>query len=83
MKNYALRLVLQTLALVLGASLRSQAQSANTAPADTIVFHGHVYTENENTSGRRPWPFAERRSPQSEAMQKSSAPAAFCRSSSS
>ncbi len=51
MKNYALRLILQTLALVLGASLRSQAQSANTAPADTIVFHGHVYTEN----AKHPW----------------------------
>src|SRR6266478_8216688 len=46
MKNHALRLVLQTLALMLGASLLSQAQSANTAPADTIVLHGRVYTEN-------------------------------------
>ena len=46
MKNCALRLVLQTLALILGASLLSHAQSANTAPADTIVLHGRVYTEN-------------------------------------
>ena len=51
MKNYALRLVLQTLALLLGASLLSQAQSANTFPADTIVLHGRVYTENE----KQPW----------------------------
>jgi len=83
MKNYALRLVLQTLALVLGASLRSQAQSANTAPADTIVFHGHVYTENAKHQWAQAVAIAARRSPQSEAMQKSSAPAAFCRSSSS
>ncbi len=51
MKNHALRLVLQTLALMLGASLLSQAQSANTAPADTIVLHGGVYTENT----KQPW----------------------------
>jgi len=51
MKKYALRLVLQTLALMLGASLLSQAQSANTAPADTIVLHGRVYTEN----AKQPW----------------------------
>jgi predicted amidohydrolase YtcJ len=51
MKNYALRLVLQTLALMLGASLLSQAQSAKTAPADTIVLHGRVYTEN----AKQPW----------------------------
>src|SRR6266446_9401469 len=50
MRNYALRLVLQTLALMLGASLLSQAQSANTAPADTIVLHGRVYTENTKQS---------------------------------
>ena len=51
MKKYALRLVLQTLALMFGASLLSQAQSANTAPADTIVLHGRVYTENT----KQPW----------------------------
>jgi predicted amidohydrolase YtcJ len=51
MKNYALRLVLPTLALGLGASLLSQAQNANTAPADTIVLHGRVYTENT----KQPW----------------------------
>jgi len=51
MKNHALRLVLQTLALMFGASLLSQAQSANTAPADTIVLHGRVYTENT----KQPW----------------------------
>ena len=51
MKNYTLRLILQTLALVLGASLLSHAQSANTAPADTIVLHGRVYTEN----AKQPW----------------------------
>ena len=51
MRNYALRLVLQTLALMLGASLLSEAQSANTAPADTIVLHGRVYTENT----KQPW----------------------------
>ncbi len=51
MKNYALRLVLPTLALGLGASLLSQAQNANTAPADTIVLHGRVYTEN----AKKPW----------------------------
>jgi len=51
MKKYALRLVLQTLALMLGASLLSHAQNANTAPADTIVLHGRVYTENT----KQPW----------------------------
>jgi len=38
------------LALMIGASLLSQAQSANTAPADTIVLHGRVYTENTKQS---------------------------------
>jgi predicted amidohydrolase YtcJ len=51
MKNYVLRLVLQILALLLGASLLSQAQNPNTAPADTIVLHGRVYTENAG----QPW----------------------------
>jgi len=46
MKTHALRLVLQTLALVLGASGPSEAQSSKAVPADTIVLHGRVYTEN-------------------------------------
>ena len=44
MKTHFFRLVFQTLAVMLGASLLSQAQSPNTAPADTIVLHGRVYT---------------------------------------
>ena len=51
MKTHALRLVLQTLALVLGASLPSQAQSSKAVPTDTIVLHGSVYTEN----AKQPW----------------------------
>ena len=51
MKTHALRLVLQTLALVLGASLPSQAQSSKAVPADTIVLHGRVYTGN----AKQPW----------------------------
>ncbi len=51
MKTHALRLVLQTLALVLGASLPSQAQSSKAVPADAIVLHGRVYTEN----AKQPW----------------------------
>src|SRR5467141_3450650 len=51
MKTHALRLVLQTLALVLGASLPSQAQSSKAVPTDTIVLHGRVYTEN----AKQPW----------------------------
>jgi len=46
MKSHALRFVLQTLALMLGASLLSQGQSSKVLPADTIVLHGRVYTEN-------------------------------------
>src|ERR1700730_12073468 len=51
MKTHFFRLVFQTLAVMLGASLLSQAQSPNTAPADTIVLHGRVYTEN----AKQPW----------------------------
>jgi hypothetical protein len=51
MRNYPLRLVLETVALVLGASLPSEAQSPGTPPADTIVLHGRVYTEN----AKQPW----------------------------
>jgi predicted amidohydrolase YtcJ len=51
MKPRALRLILQTLALALGASLLSQAQSSKAVPADTIVLHGRVYTEN----AKQPW----------------------------
>ena len=51
MKTHALRLVLQTLALVLGGSLPSHAQSSKAVPADTIVLHGRVYTEN----AKQPW----------------------------
>jgi len=51
MRNYALRLVPQTLALVLGAALESGAQSPGTPPADTMVLHGRVYTEN----AKQPW----------------------------
>ena len=51
MKTHAFRFVLQILTLMLGASLLLQAQSANTSPADMIVLHGRVYTEN----GKQPW----------------------------
>jgi predicted amidohydrolase YtcJ len=46
MKIHPLRLILQVLALMLGASLLSHAQNAKVVPADTIVIHGRVYTEN-------------------------------------
>jgi predicted amidohydrolase YtcJ len=51
MKTHAFRLVLQTLALMLGVSLLSQAQNSKTIPADTIVLHGRVYTGN----AKQPW----------------------------
>jgi predicted amidohydrolase YtcJ len=51
MKTRALRLSLQVLAFILGASLLSQAQSTNPAPADTIILHGRAYTENV----KQPW----------------------------
>ena len=51
MRNYPLRLALETLALVLGASLLLEAQSPSSPPADTIVLHGRVYTEN----AKQPW----------------------------
>ena len=51
MKTHALRFILQTLALVLGASLPSQTPSSKAVPADTIVLHGRVYTEN----AKQPW----------------------------
>lgn len=51
MKTHALRLILQVLALMLGASLLSHAQSAKAVPADTILIHGRVYTENT----KQPW----------------------------
>jgi predicted amidohydrolase YtcJ len=51
MKTHPFRLVLQTLALMLGVLLLSQAQSSKTIPADTIVLHGRVYTGN----AKQPW----------------------------
>jgi predicted amidohydrolase YtcJ len=51
MKTHALRLILQVLALMLSACWLSQAQSAKAVPADTIVLHGRVYTEN----AKQPW----------------------------
>ena len=51
MKTHPFRLVLQTLALMLGFLLLSQAQSSKTIPADTIVLHGRVYTGN----AKQPW----------------------------
>jgi len=51
MKTHALGLILQTLALALGASRPSQAQSSKAVPADTIVLHGRIHTEN----AKQPW----------------------------
>lgn len=51
MKTHPLRLIFQVLALMLGASLLSHAQSAKAVPADTILMHGRVYTENT----KQPW----------------------------
>src|SRR5882762_6424495 len=51
MKIHSLRAVLQTLPLLLVAALISQAQSRIIAPADIIVLHGRVYTENP----QQPW----------------------------
>jgi predicted amidohydrolase YtcJ len=51
MRTHALRLILQVLALMFGASLLSHAQNAKAVPADTILIHGRVYTENT----KQPW----------------------------
>jgi predicted amidohydrolase YtcJ len=51
MKTHPIRPILQVLALMLGASLLSHAQSAKAVPAETIVLHGRVYTENT----KQPW----------------------------
>jgi len=78
-KNYALRLILQTLALVLGASLRSQAQSA-TLLRGHDWFHGHVYTENQKTPVGAGRGHSQNEDRAVERMQKSSARPRVCRS---
>jgi predicted amidohydrolase YtcJ len=51
MKPSAFRLTLHTLALLLGTASLACAQGRGDAPADTIVLHGRVYTENP----KQPW----------------------------
>ncbi len=51
MKIYPLRVVLQSLPLLLCAALISRAQGRMVEPADIIVVHGRVYTENP----QQPW----------------------------
>src|SRR6266850_149937 len=51
MKIHSLRAVLQTLPLLLVAASISRAQGRLVEPADIIVLHGRVYTENP----QQPW----------------------------
>ncbi len=51
MKNSSLRFAMQTLLLWLCAASMLPAQGPAVAPADVIVVHGRVYTENP----KRPW----------------------------
>jgi predicted amidohydrolase YtcJ len=51
MRTSALRRSLQTLLLLLGTVSMSSAQGLVVAPADIIVLHGRVYTENP----KQPW----------------------------
>jgi len=51
MKIHSLRAVLQTLPLLLVAASISRAQGRIVEPADIIVLHGRVYTENP----QQPW----------------------------
>ena len=51
MKIYPLRVVLQSLPLLVCAALISRAQGRMVEPADIIVVHGRVYTENP----QQPW----------------------------
>jgi predicted amidohydrolase YtcJ len=51
MKIYPLRAFLQTLPLLLGVAVFTRAQGRIVEPADIIVIHGHVYTEDP----KKPW----------------------------
>jgi predicted amidohydrolase YtcJ len=51
MKSYTVRAVIQLLALLLGAVSMLRAQGRIVEPADIIVVHGRVYTENPE----QPW----------------------------
>ena len=51
MKPAAFRLYFQTLALLVGAVSMAHAQGAKVAPADAILLHGRIYTENP----KQPW----------------------------
>src|SRR5260370_16892944 len=51
MKIHSLRAVFQSFSLLLCAASMPHAQVKNAAPADIIVVHGRVYTENS----KRPW----------------------------
>jgi len=51
MKAQLLRVVLQSLLLLFGAASMPQAQEKIVEPADIIVMHGRVYTENS----KQPW----------------------------
>src|SRR6202521_668886 len=51
MKIRPLRVFLQALPLLLGAAAFTRAQGRIVEPADIIVFHGPVYTENP----KQPW----------------------------
>ncbi len=46
MENQSLRVLLQPLALLLCAASMSRAQGRMVEPADIIVVHGRVYTED-------------------------------------
>jgi len=51
MKIRTLRVFLQTLPLLLCVAAFTRAQGRIVEPADIIVVHGHVYTENP----KQPW----------------------------
>jgi predicted amidohydrolase YtcJ len=51
MKTFPLRVIFQSLVLVLLAASLSRPQGRVVEPADIIVVHGHVYTENP----KQPW----------------------------
>src|SRR3981189_2116341 len=51
MKNLPLRVIIQSVSLLLFAALLSRAQGRIVEPADIIVIHGRVYTEDP----KQPW----------------------------
>jgi predicted amidohydrolase YtcJ len=51
MKTAVFRLSLETLLLLLGAVSWARAQGTRLPPADTVLLHGRIYTENP----KQPW----------------------------